>query len=495
MRKFLFPALIVIILGYAYYSTLLPGIPGMSETSLDSAKFQFIGKVWGTTLTGYPLYIVLNHYFTAFFPWGTLAYKANLLSAVFSIIAVLYLYRTMLILKCGRVVSFVTALTFGFTYTLWSQSIVAEVYTLNILFVAMVIYYFLEWRETKNYNSFYLACFLYALSFGNHLTMITLLPAIIYFVWKTDRKFFTDVKKISIVATFILIGALQYGYHFWRYYSPENSYLEMQTPDLATLWSYVTGGQFKPYMFTFEFSSFLFERVPLFFRFVLHEYLFLTLISIWGFFTFKNNTVRIFLMLIALGTLVFSLNYDIFDILVYFIPAYLILAVFLGLGLQNIMDSFEKRYQKVIIAILFLIPLLLITNWTKVDKSGDTSSAMEIEKMIELIKQDAIIVPDSYHSEISMNYYLLGEDIGRERNLYVADTFAGKISDDKRFQGVLDYLLYEKPLYIPSQRRWIQPGLEVYFVGVNLRGSFESEGLISERIANNIYLIKKAPKP
>jgi len=214
-------------------STLLPGI-GYSG---DVAKFQFVGRVLGTPhISGYPTYLILNHFFTKLFPIGSLAYKANLLSAIFSIASSLFLFRILkVIFNLENGIAFIASLIFGLTPTLWSQSIVAEVYTLHILFVSTVFYFLLKWNKTREDRNFLIACAFYAFSFGNHLTAIVLLPAIVYFVWATDKKVFTDIRKIIWVNLFIVAAALQYSYLFWRSHAPHITYLELATTNFKTL--------------------------------------------------------------------------------------------------------------------------------------------------------------------------------------------------------------------------------------------------------------------
>lgn len=143
-RAFL-PLSITIILGVAYLTTLRRG-PGYSG---DTAKFGFVGAVLGTPhATGYPLYTVLTHLFTSSLPFGSIASRANLLSSVFSVLACVVLYFLVISLSVRRFAGFVTALVFGATYTLWSQAVVAEVYTLHILLVALVLLWLVRWKLT-----------------------------------------------------------------------------------------------------------------------------------------------------------------------------------------------------------------------------------------------------------------------------------------------------------------------------------------------------------
>ena len=127
-----------------YRLTLLPGIGYFGDT----AKFQFVGKVLGIPhATGYPTYVVLNHLFVTLFPFGSSAAKANLLSAVFAAGAIVLLTALLRRLGVRTTVACATALAFAFTPGLWSQSVIAEVYTLHLLFVAAIVYLLVAWSE------------------------------------------------------------------------------------------------------------------------------------------------------------------------------------------------------------------------------------------------------------------------------------------------------------------------------------------------------------
>src|SRR5262245_39322630 len=153
-------ALFVLLLA-VYAATLLPGV-GYHP---DTARFQFVPRVLGIPhQTGFPTYLVLNRLFVALLPLGSVAWRANLLSAVFPALAGVVLLR--LVLEIGdrgvrAAPAFAAALAFGLTRTLWSQSVVAEVYTLNLLFTALVLLFFLRWARSGRCRDFALATALY----------------------------------------------------------------------------------------------------------------------------------------------------------------------------------------------------------------------------------------------------------------------------------------------------------------------------------------------
>ena len=111
------PTLTVIAIFLIYLRTLLPGIGYSGDTS----KFQFIGKVLGTPHEpGSPTYVMLNYLFVNLFPTGATAFKANLFSAITSMLCLLVLSRSLILLGVRPFTTACTVAVFGFTYTFWS---------------------------------------------------------------------------------------------------------------------------------------------------------------------------------------------------------------------------------------------------------------------------------------------------------------------------------------------------------------------------------------
>jgi hypothetical protein len=445
-----------------------------------------VGKVLGTPhATGYPNYIILNHFFTRLFPIGSLAYKANLLSALFTVVACLFLFRILIIIfNLKPSLAFITALTFGLTPTLWSQSIVAEVYTLNILFFSIVVYFFLKWNKTRENRYFLIACAFYAFSFGNHMLMITALPGIIYFTFKTSVKTLGNKKNLAWIVLFITLGALQYSYLFWRfYYAPKTSFLEMQTPNLKRLWWYLTGAGFKQRMFSFSIAQIFSVRIPMFLKLLLKEYHFLIPVVLLGVFRLKNRAINIFFLLCFVSVVFCVINYRIPDIYVYPIPAYFIVAIYLGIGLEKIREWLIKKEKGLIFTMLFiLIPLIMLSiNFDKVNQHKNTRGAKKIERIVGVVNKDTIIVSPDYMDSHLFLYYLLGE--GKQKNnIYVLQLY--------NKGAIRSYLKENKPLYIWEQRIHLPPGLRVLCMSKEHRDDLRKAGLKVFRVNNeDFYLV------
>src|SRR5215218_720077 len=161
-----------------YLKTLAPTIlPYDSPNLLDVPMLQMQVCVLGMTHpTGYPSYLMLSHLFT-YLPVGDCAYRANLASATYATLAVSVLFAAGYLLSGRVVAAAAAALAFGLGVTLWSQAVIAEVYTLNALFVALTLLTLLLWREYRKDRYLLLAAFLVGLSMTDHLTSGLLLPA------------------------------------------------------------------------------------------------------------------------------------------------------------------------------------------------------------------------------------------------------------------------------------------------------------------------------
>ncbi len=403
-------AFIILLPFSLYLKTLLPGLGNTGDT----AKWQFMGKVLGIPhATGYPLYILLNKLFIQI-PLRSIAYRVNLMSAVFSVLTLFFLYTLLKEISKSRMASFYSTLLFAFTLTYWSQSIVAEVYTLNSLLVALVFFVLIQWHKTRKDNYFYLFLFFYALSFGNHLTMITLLPALLVFMVAVDLKIFIRPRVVAAVLASIAFLAGLYSYFFIRT-SQRAAYLEHEVRNFKGLIALVTGKQFQSKMFGFSLQEIFSERIPRFFGQFFDEWsiaLFL-LAAVGVFFLRKVDKKLFWLFLISfLGQAIFLLNYDIPDISAFYIPLFLIFSAFLCFGIAYLLTKTQNiRILSIAlqIALVFLLSRMIVSNYPKVDKSKERDADLRLTAFFEHIPSYSILITDNYLDKEYVYYKTLVE--------------------------------------------------------------------------------------
>src|ERR687897_680762 len=235
---------VAVLVGILYIGTLAPTIlPYGAPDTLDSPMLQTAVPVLGVGHpTGYPTYMMLTHFFT-YLPFGDPAYRVNLASAVYGVAAVLLVYLAGLRLARRAVAAAAGALAFGLSGAFWSQAVIAEVYTLEALLVALAILVLLLWRDRREGRYLLLSAFLVGLSLTHHLTSILLVPATLAFVFFTDRRVFSRKGLILKGVGLFLLGLLPLLYLPIRalMHAPLNE------ADPSTPWRFlllVTGGSF-----------------------------------------------------------------------------------------------------------------------------------------------------------------------------------------------------------------------------------------------------------
>ncbi len=475
-----------------YRLTLLPGIGYFGDT----AKFQFVGKVLGIPhATGYPTYVVLNHLFVTLFPFGSSAAKANLLSAVFAAGAIVLLTALLRRLGVRTTVACATALAFAFTPGLWSQSVIAEVYTLHLLFVAAIVYLLVAWSEGASQAHLYLAVAILAVAFGNHLTTVTLVPAVLFIVLANRGRGVSRTTAIFAVVAAVA-GASQYLFLIARARMGAD-YLEHAPTGVKGLWYVVSGAQFKPLMFRFTPAELLTERIPQFLGFMWSDMSLLVVVAVVGLAVARiPSRITVFLGVLAIANVAWALNYDIPDIAVYLLPTYLVIAVFAGLGLEHVIRriSREATRQVVAWALLGLLPAaFLARSYVDVDQSDNTADARRIERIVAAVGERAVVLSSDYSTSEYLWYFFIGEGLGRNRGVHVAHEY----SPDE----VAGYLREGGPLlYTPGRYRFpppttprgapavtAPPGVRVFIVAPEQAADLTAQGLVIRPVDGGIW--------
>lgn len=233
------------IIYYGY--CIFPGLGGMLNAG-DSAKFQTLGHtsilVHGP---GYPLILMLGSAVrTLSLPWEPWWVMTFLMASVPGAVA-----NTMTFLIVGRltrsvVFGLAAAMLLGSAGLMAVQSTEAEVYPLALAFILSTGFLLLRFIETKQQGYFIAACGVYALSFGNHLMMIMMVPV---FLWVTAAHFRILLRSKTIVTVLLLVmaGASQYLYLAWVTHMPTTAYSEYLPlpPTTSDLLSYIAGTYFS----------------------------------------------------------------------------------------------------------------------------------------------------------------------------------------------------------------------------------------------------------
>ena len=131
---------------------------------------------------GYPLFITLGKLFT-FLPFGSIASRVGLLSAVSACLAWLVLYKLIKRLTGNGALAFSFAFLPEFLPLVYQQSVEQKgVYALNSFFGLLIMYLGVRAYEDDDTRFIYIIAFLFGLGSGNHHTLaLFLIPALVPF--------------------------------------------------------------------------------------------------------------------------------------------------------------------------------------------------------------------------------------------------------------------------------------------------------------------------
>ncbi len=223
-----------------YVRTMLPGI-----AFGDWGEMQTVPHVLGVAHpTGYPTYILVA-WLAELVPLGSVAFRANLLSAICVSIAVGTLALIAVRLGVRPLLAAAAALAFAVVGTVWAAATVAEVNPLHLALIALLIHRALVFEERRSTRDLAIGGLLVGLALGNHLLTIFTAPFVALFVvWAGRRELRARPWLLVVpVATGILGSAVYLYIPIAAGQSPPLPYNNPVTFD-AVFWL-VSGTQFR----------------------------------------------------------------------------------------------------------------------------------------------------------------------------------------------------------------------------------------------------------
>jgi hypothetical protein len=167
---------------WAYVLTLSPTVAWVNQGE-DSGDLLVASATLGIPHpTGYPLFVLLGRV-ASFLPLGGLAFRINLIAALAGAAGVYFLARLVLEIApgprggAGAMAGAVTAaLVYAFSRGAWSQSVLSEVYSLNVALLGTILWCLARADRESSVRHLPLAAFLLGLGLTNHLLLLAAVP-------------------------------------------------------------------------------------------------------------------------------------------------------------------------------------------------------------------------------------------------------------------------------------------------------------------------------
>ncbi len=410
-----------------YLRTLLPDVGGPE----DAPKFQYLGAALGTAHPpGYPLHTLLSHLFS-YLPIGTIAYRANLLSAVAGATAVSLAVLLARALGRSRPAAAFAALTIAFGAAFWGYAVIAEVYTLSAALLLAIMFWLVRWKQTRRDAHLYGAAACFALALGNHLAIVAAAPAIAMFLLATDARRALRPRTLMTAGAIVSSGFLQYLYVLIRT-RQGTPYREASATNLTELAAVIRGRGYEDYVFAFSWDELIGQRLPEFARLAQAELgLAGVALAVAGLvlLAVRDWRTATLLALAFAGVTGFELN--IFGDLRGFLVIPLVLAApFIAVGADGVRDiatsAWRTRGAAAATVLLMLYPAWqLRANFAANDWRPRTQEARFFRAMFEQLPSSVAVVPEDYVADSIVTY--LQVESGGARTLLHVDPHAAAV--------------------------------------------------------------------
>ncbi len=410
---------------------------------IDSGELAAVAHTFGIAHpTGYPLYSIVAGLWSKL-PIGDGIYRLNVLSALFCAAGagvLVFVLHLMLGIAQKRpqpakgkeaqkkgakparnadlpaqvrvTIAVFGALAIAFSETYWATALTNEVYPLHILFVSLILLFFTkamfasEPGSRSERTAWMLFALMLGLSFSNHMTTILFAPAflVVFFI----RNKFTPAawKLILRAIPAFAAGLLPYLYLPLR--AASHPFMNWGNPQTWEQFiRHVSGKQYQVWIFsgtdaTSRQFSYFFSSFPAEFA-----YIGIILVAIGIVFAFiRNRRLGGMLALLFAGCVLYSINYDIYDIDSYFLLAYVVAGIWAAFGLAWIAQRFlnaDVRYTAAAAAVV--VGVMIGAQWSAVSESDNYMVEDYTKNMFNSVEKNALVISYQWDYWVSAALY------------------------------------------------------------------------------------------
>ncbi len=299
--------------------------------------------------TGYPAYAIAGKLFSLI-PVFDLAYRLNLMSAVFGALTILFLFLSINKLTKNAAISLISALTFAYTITFWSVANRFEMDTINSFFIALLLYAIFKYEEIKDRKHLYFCFAALGLLLTDHPIAFFVMPAMLLFVIIINPKIFKSIKAVILSIIYFI---LPLGLYAWLPIRSLQGHGAVKTA--RDFFLYVTGrnptGEIVSGSIFDKGLQFFMATIASSFKIIYANFgIILLIVSLLGlYYSFRKNWKFSLCSLLAIiSSLLIIALYSYGALENFLIDTILIITFYIAMGLLFIFESSKKLFVKVL---------------------------------------------------------------------------------------------------------------------------------------------------
>ena len=390
-----------------YVRTLAPGLQ-----PADAGEFQIVATTLGIAHPpGYPLYTMIGWLFTRL-PLGDPAWLLNLFAAVCAAACVGVVSRTVGKATGSGWAALAAGACLAVTPTFWAQGTFANIRSLTALLVAIGVAQALRWERTRRTGDLTLLGLLLGLGIGHHSSLLLLLPAYAGFVLLHEPRLIIRPRR-----WLGMVGAALASLAVIAYLPLRSQMSPAFAPALVNSWgdllAHALALGFRGDMLRYTAWDELLRRAGALAQILRLEHgaLLLVLAAMGGVACLvRRARVVVLVGGIWLLNVLSAITYRAPQTVEYLIPAYVALAVLLGIGLADAAPAGWPRAALWATLTLALAGLGL-ASWPSMDAlHRDDRTRREAESMLAAAPANALVL-SGWHQATPLWYLQLVEGL------------------------------------------------------------------------------------
>ncbi len=411
--------IIVFLFSFAVFLSLLtPNVNSGDAGELVTASY-YMGLAHPS---GYPFYLLIGKLFT-FLPFGNMAFRVALISALFSSINLMLVYWLTYRLTENEAASFFAAATLLVSYSYMTQSVIAKFYPLNLFIVLLIFSMWLHvYLDGFKEWALLITAFLFGLTMTNHHTGILMVIPVLFALLFYRRHL--TLKLLATACFTAALGFILYSYAFIRagsgsFFTTYNVYNFHDFYKLLTRGDYGEKNSISLALYMFSSVSKYWYAVKNFLSLITKSFSVYSypLFFVGAYYLYKKYSRLLLFILISLfayGPLLAKINTFFMENLSekdyylsghqFYLPAFSFYALFLGIGLCQILLWLKQMrftiLSKAVPAIIIMLPMIFLisratdsnyrTNYVPYQAIKDTFSILPVNSIILSYGDDAI---------------------------------------------------------------------------------------------------------
>ena len=454
--------------GVLYIVTCVPTILWQ-----DSGRFVY--RIWHNDIQGnlglalaHPLYIMIG-IAAKYIPLGDLAYRVNLISAVFGAVAVANIFLLLRLWLGKSVPAVIAAITFALSHTFWYHASIAETYTLYIALLTGELIMLLRYMQSSKVSYLYWLGLLNGLAIADHMfASIPLLCYGVFFVMLLAKKRI-GFGHLAIVVLLWIIGAAPYEYLVIKNIIQSGDFTGTAlSAAFGNSWQKVVLNTSISIKIVWENMIFILLNFPT-------PNLVFFFIGLWG--LWKAAPSRGFAnIIVAMLVLyfVFAFRYTVLDRHVFFLPFYCLMVVLIGLGANAFFNRGNRKAAVVAVLLFSLLPIPIYavtpafarktykafeqrrqrpyrdeyTYWLWPWKTGYRGAERFANEALDMVEENAIIY--AYTTDVHALLYVQ-EVKGKRTDVKIVSDYDSSKDAPAFNQETITQLMNDSAVYVPSK--------------------------------------------